>query len=63
MTAALNLVEVYKNDLDLCLGNELVQFAEFVNAFKEEQANYVSQENFLYQLIFQRRVQEPLMWK
>jgi hypothetical protein len=58
MTAALNLVEVYKNDLDVCLGNELVQFAEFVNAFKDEQAKNVSQENFLYQLILQKRVQE-----
>ena len=58
MTAASNLVEVYKNDIDVCLGNELVQFAEFVNAFKEEQAKDVSQENFLYQLILQKRVQE-----
>jgi len=58
MTAVSNLVEVYKNDLDVCLGNELVQFAEFVNAFKEEQAKDVSQENFLYQLILQKRVQE-----
>ena len=49
MTAALNLVEVYKNDLDECLRNELVQFAEFVNAFKEEQAKDLSQENFFYQ--------------
>ena len=58
MTAVSNIVEVYKNDLDVCLGNELVQFAEFVNAFKEEQAKDVSQENFLYQLILQKRVQE-----
>ena len=42
MTAASSFIEVYKNDLDVCLGNELVQFAEFVNAFKEEQAKDVS---------------------
>ena len=58
MTAASNLVEVYKNDLDVCLGNELVQYVEFVNAFMEEQAKDVSRENFLYQLILQKRVQE-----
>jgi len=28
--AASNLVKVYKDDLDACLGNELVQFADFV---------------------------------
>ena len=56
-TAASNLVEVYNDDLDVCLGNELVQFADFVNAFKDEQAEDVSLENFVYQLILKKRVQ------
>ena len=43
-TAASNLVEVYNDDLDVCLGNELVQFADFVNAFKDEQTENVSRE-------------------
>jgi hypothetical protein len=58
LTAASNLVEVYKDDLDVCLGNELVQFADFVDAFTDEQAEDVSRENFMYQLIFKKRVQE-----
>ena len=58
-TAASNLVEVYEGDLDACLGNELVQFADFVNAYQEEQGEDVSRENFKYHghLIFKKRVQ------
>ena len=48
---------VYNDDLEVCLGNELVQFLEFVNAFKDEQDEGVSQENFTYQLIFKKEVQ------
>ena len=44
LTAASTLVEVYNDDLDVCLGNELVQFAEFVNAYKDEQGEDVSKE-------------------
>ena len=44
LTAASNLVEVYEGDLDACLGNELVQFADFVNAYQEEQGEDVSRE-------------------
>jgi len=47
----------YHDDLDDCLGNELVQFADFVDTFKDEQAKDVSRENFMYQLILKRRVQ------
>ena len=36
LAAASNLVEVYKDDLDACLGNELVQFVDFVETFKDE---------------------------
>jgi hypothetical protein len=57
LTAASTLVEVYNEDLDVCLGNELVQFAEFVNAYKDEQGEDVSKENFMYQLILMKRVQ------
>jgi len=57
LTAASNLVGVYNDDLDVCLGNELVQFAEFVDAFKDEQDEGVSRENFMYQLIFKKQVQ------
>jgi len=60
LTAASNLVEVYKDDLDVCFGNELVQFVDFVAAFKDEQISHakdVSSENFMYQLILQKRVQ------
>ena len=57
LTSASHLVHVYKDDLDVCLGNELVQFAEFFDTFKDEQAADVSRENFMYQLILQKRVQ------
>ena len=50
LTAASNLVEVCEGDLDACLGNELVQFADFVNAYQEEQGEDVSRENFMYHL-------------
>ena len=58
--AASNLVAIYQDDLDVCFGNELVQFAEFVNAYKDEQrlqSEDVSRENFMYQLIVKKRVQ------
>lgn len=61
LAAASNLVEVYKDDLDSCLGNELVQFAAFVDVFKDEQhalSADVSHEQFMYQLILQKRVEE-----
>lgn len=58
MTAASNLVDIYKDDLDACLGNELVQFAEFFASFKDEQAVVdVSRENFMYKLILDKQVQ------
>ena len=34
----------YHDDLDDCLGNELVQFADFVDTFKDEQAKDLSLE-------------------
>jgi hypothetical protein len=54
--AASNLVKVYKDDLDGCLGNELVQFADFVEAFKDEHAEGVSKENFMYKLLIQKKI-------
>ena len=42
LTAASNLVVVYNDDFDVCLENELVQFVEFVNAFKDEQDEDIS---------------------
>ena len=57
LAAASNLVEVYKDDLDACLGNELVQFVDFVETFKDEKAQDVSREHFMYQLILEKQVQ------
>ena len=42
LRAASNLVVVYNDDLDVCLGNVFVQFAKFVNAFKDEQDESVN---------------------
>ena len=57
LTAASNLVVIYKDDLDACLGNGLVQFAEFFASFNDEQAVDVSRENFMYKLILDKQVQ------
>lgn len=57
--AALNLVAVYNKDLDECLGNELVQFTEFMKMFKmKEKSDDVSIEQFMYQLIHLKCVKE-----
>jgi len=49
MMAESNLVDVYTDGLyvGLSLGNELVQFVDFVIAFKDEQAEDVSREHFM----------------
>jgi len=47
MLAESNLIEVYKDGLDVSLSNELEQFADFVIAFKDEQAEDVSREHFM----------------
>lgn len=58
-SAAKILVTAYSEDLDECLGNELVQFAEFVKLFKpNEQKNDTSAEQFMYQLIHEKHVNE-----
>jgi len=44
LTAASNLVEVYKDDLDVSLTKEIVQFPDFVDTFKDEQAEDVYRE-------------------
>ena len=48
---------VYNDDLNVCLGNDLVQFVEFVNAFKDEQDEVVPLSKIMYQLIFNKQVQ------
>jgi hypothetical protein len=58
-SAAKILVTAYSEDLDECIGNELVQFAEFVKLFKpNEQKNDTSAEQFMYQLIHEKHVNE-----
>ena len=58
LTAASNLVEVYKttvmyaSEMSLCM-----QFVDFVNALKDAPAAEVSADNFMYQLILKKRVQ------
>ena len=47
LIAESNLVEVYKDRFDVSLGTELVQFADLVIAFKDEQAQDVSREHFM----------------
>ena len=35
---------MYKDDLDDCFGDELVQFVDFVETFKDEQENFMNRE-------------------
>jgi len=53
LPAAANLAGVYKDDLDLCDGNELLWCAAFVHTgtFKDEQTEDVSRINFMYHMI------------
>ena len=46
-----NLVIVYKDDLEQCFGNELVQFVAFSNEFLKDADDNIGKEHFLYKLI------------
>ena len=53
-SSADNLVIVYKDDLEQCFGNELVQFVAFSNEFLKDADNNIGKEHFLYTLIIDR---------
>ena len=46
-----NLVIVYKDDLEQCFGNELVQSVAFTNEFLKDADDNIGKEHFLYKLI------------
>ena len=50
-SSADNLVIVYKDDLEQCFGNELVQFVAFTNEFLKDADDNIGKEHFLYKLI------------
>ena len=50
-----NLVTVYKDDLEQCFGNELVQFVAFSNEFLKDADDNIGKEHFLYKLITDKR--------
>ena len=54
-SSADNLVIVYKDDLEQCFGNELVQFVAFSNEFLKD-ADDNGKEHFLFKLIIDKRV-------
>ena len=55
-SSADNLVIVYKDDLEQCFGNELVQFVAFSNEFLKDADDNIGKEHFLYKLIIDMRV-------
>ena len=55
-SSADNLVIVYKDDLEQCFGNELVQFVAFSNEFLKDADDNIGKEHFLYKLIIDKRV-------
>ena len=55
-SSADNLVIVYKDDIEQCLGNELVQFVAFSNEFLKDADDNIGKEYFLYKLIIDKRV-------
>ena len=54
--AARKLVEIYNEDLDQCLGSELIQFADFAQMFKDEEGDDIGREQFMYRLIKNKRI-------
>ena len=50
-SSADNLAIVYKDDLEQCFGNELVQFVAFSNEFLKDVDDNIGKEHFLYKLI------------
>ena len=55
-SSADNLVIVYKDDLEQCFGNELIQFVAFSNEFLKDADDNIGKEHFLYKLIIDKRV-------
>ena len=55
-SSADNLVIVYKDDLEQCFGNELVQFVAFSNEFLKDADDNIGKEHFLFKLIIDKRV-------
>ena len=55
-SSADNLIIVYKDDLEQCFGNELVQFVAFSNEFLKDADDNIGKEHFLYKLIIDKRV-------
>ena len=55
-SSADNLVIVYKDDLEQCFGNELVQFVAISNEFLKDADDNIGKEHFLYKLIIDKRV-------
>ena len=54
-SSADNLGIVYKDDLEQCFGNELVQFVAFSNEFLNDADDNIGKEHFLYKLIIDKR--------
>ena len=55
-SSADNLVIVYKDDLEQCFGNELVQCVAFSNEFLKDADDNIGKEHFLYKHIIDKRV-------
>ena len=55
-SSADHLVIVYKDDLEQCFGNELVQFVAFSNEFLKDADDNIGKEHFLCKLIIDKRV-------
>ena len=55
-SSADNLVIVYKDDLEQCFDNELVQFVAFSNEFLKDADDNIGKEHFLYKFIIDTRV-------
>ena len=53
-SSADNLDIVYKDDLEQCFGNELVQFVAFSNEFLKDADDNIGKEHFLCKVIIDR---------
>jgi len=52
--------DVYQDDIDEHLGNELIQFKEFYKQFKDESSEFhnISQEHLMYKILINKEVKD-----
>ena len=53
-SAAMNLTEIYSDELDICLGDEIIQFRQVVTLFEDTRKADDGSERFMYNILVER---------